>query len=124
MKLSELNTDQATDLLCEITPYISNIAVDEGLTEVLKKKLTDGKTKSRAEIMVYGAKKITELAPIILKDHKTDVFGILAALNNSTIDDIAKQSFFVTLKQIKEIAQDKELVDFFKSWQQVEKTEQ
>ena len=29
MKLSELSTDRALDVLCELTPYISNIASDE-----------------------------------------------------------------------------------------------
>lgn len=123
MKLSELTTSQATDVLCELTPYIANITADEELLNVLGEKITGGKPMSRAEIMVFGAKKISTLAPIVLKDHKADVFGILAVLNEKTVEEIAEQKFLTTLNQIKSIKDDPELIDFFESLRQEAKTE-
>ena len=43
------------------------------------------------------------------------MFGIVGVLNEKTIDEIAKQNIIVTMKQIRDIAKDKELLDFFKS---------
>ena len=115
MILSQLTTEKAVDVLCELTPFISNITADENLLNVLKKKI--GKDKTAAEIMVFGANKISELAPILLKDHKDDIFGILAILNETTKEEVANQNILETMKQIKEAAKDKDLIDFFKSWQ-------
>lgn len=119
MKLSELSTDRAADLLCEITPYIANITGDKALLDTLSEKIgTEG--KSAAEIYVYGAKKLTALAPIVLKNHKSDVFGVLSVLNETTPEAVGKQNILKTMLQIREAVQDKELVDFFKSWGQPE----
>ena len=122
MKISTLTTEQALDTLCVLTPYIENITGDKSLTDALSKKL--GKSKmSAAEVYTYGAQKIAALVPILLKDHREDVFGILSVLNETTPEEIAEQNVLITINQIKEAVQDKDLVDFFKSWQQGEKTE-
>ena len=122
MKISTLTTGQALDTLCVLTPYIANITGDKSLTDALSKKL--GKSKmSAAEVYTYGAQKIAALVPILLKDHREDVFGILSVLNGTTPEEIAKQNVLITINQIKEAVQDKDLVDFFKSWQQEGKTE-
>ena len=39
MKLSTVSTDEALNILCELTPYIANISSDEELLKELKKKL-------------------------------------------------------------------------------------
>lgn len=122
MKLSELTTDRAADVLCEITPYISNITGDKSLLDTLQEKIGT-KDKSVAEIYVYAAKKISTIVPILLKDHRLDVFSILSILNETTEDAIAAQNIMKTMKQIKQAMKDKELVDFFKSWQQEDETE-
>lgn len=122
MKISTLTTEQALDTLCVLTPYIANITGDKSLTDALSKKL--GKSKmSAAEVYTYGAQKIAALVPILLKDHREDVFGILSVLNETTPEEIAEQNVLITINQIKEAVQDKDLVDFFKSWQQEGKTE-
>lgn len=117
MKLSELSTGRAADVLCEITPYIANIAGDKLLLDTLKEKL-GGDNKSAAELYVYGAKKLSAIIPIVLKDHRGDVFGILSVLNETEIESIAAQNVLLTVQQVREAVQDKALVDFFKSWQQ------
>ena len=117
MKLSELSTEQALDVMCQITPYIANIAGDSDLLSALKEKL-GGEKKSVAELYAYGAQKIAQLVPILLKNRRDDVFGLLAVLNGMEPKEIAAQGFPQTLAQIREAVQDKELIDFFKSWRQ------
>ena len=120
MKLSELTTDQAIDVMIQITPYIANIVGDKNLLDTLKE---NAKGNTLAEMYASGAKKITLLVPILLKDHKSDVFGLLAVLNNSTPEEITTHNILKTIKQIKEAIQDKDLRDFFKSLQQESETE-
>lgn len=115
MKLSEMSTDKAVDVLCEASLYIVSIVADEDLVTELKHKIDDVNTKTRAEILAFGVERITAFLPIIFKKHRNDVFGILAVLNNTSIKDIASQNILTTMAQIKEVVQDKDFVDFFKS---------
>ena len=115
MKFSEMSTDQAADFLCEITPMVANIAADDELLGELRKAIDPKKAANRAEMLLLGAEKITKIMPILLKKRRSDVFNILGALNGVDADAIAHQNIFTTMKQLKEIVKDKELLDFFKS---------
>ena len=115
MKLSEMMTDRAMDVLCEITPCIANITADEELLAELRNAIDPKAVKTKAELMVKGVEKITKLAPIVLKKRKADVFGILAALNEKTSEEIGKQNIIATMAQVREVVKDKDLMDFFKS---------
>lgn len=123
MKLSQLSTERATDVLCELTPYIANIVEDSELMESLRDAIDTDKVKTKAELIAIGAGKATRLIPIILKKRRSDVYGILAVLNEKSVEQIAMQNFLITMKQIKDMAKDKELVDFFKSWADTEESE-
>ncbi|HJA49526.1 MAG TPA: hypothetical protein H9790_09460 [Candidatus Agathobaculum intestinipullorum] len=120
MKLSELSTDRAADVLCEITPFLANLAGDTALQDTLrdKLKLQDGQKPSMAELYTFGAQKLAVIVPIVLKDHRADVFGMLAALNGTTAAQIAAQGVMDTMGQLREVMQDGQLRDFFKSLQQ------
>lgn len=122
MKLSELSTERAADVLCEVTPYIANITGDKALLDELAIKF-DSKGKSVAELYTYGAQKCAMLVSVLLKDHRADVFGVLAALNETTAEQIGKQKVMETIKQVGELFRDKELLDFFKSFGREEKSE-
>lgn len=115
MKISELSTDKALDIICEITPFVDEIATDEELISTLKEKVKLPEGATRADMLKIGADKINKIVPIILKKKRAAVYGILAALNESSIEKISKQSMISTAKQIKEAVGDKELIDFFKS---------
>ena len=115
MKISELSTDKALDVICEITPFVDEIATDEELISTLKEKVKLPEGATRADMLKIGADKINKIVPIILKKKRSAVYGILAALNESSIEKISKQSMISTAKQIKEAVGDKELIDFFKS---------
>ena len=115
MKLSEMTTDRAMDVLCEITPCIANITADEELLAELRNAIDPKAVKTKAELMVKGVEKIAKLVPIVLKKRKTDVFGILAVLNEKTAEEIGKQNIIATMAQVREVVKDKDLMDFFKS---------
>lgn len=115
MKLSEMTTDRAADVLCEITPYVTNIVADEELLAELKRAVSADEVQTRAELLAKGAEKITKIVPIVLKKRKADMFGILAALNDKTAEEIGKQNILATMKQVRDIVKDKDLMDFFKS---------
>lgn len=121
MKLSELTTERAADVLCELTPYIANITGDKTLLDELSNKF-DRKGKSAAELYTFAAHKYATLVPILLKEHREDVFGVLSVLNETEPDKIAKQNIMETMKQVREVFKDKELLDFFKSFGQEEET--
>lgn len=118
MKISELSTDRAADVLCEISVYALPILADEELMQTLKEKIDSAGEMTRAEVLAAGAAKIGALVPIVLKKHKADVFGLLAVLNETTAEKIAEQNIIKTLSQAKDIAKDRDLLDFFKSWAQ------
>lgn len=120
MKISELSTERAADVLCEITPFVANIVSDKDLLDTLKEKVGSG--ASIAELYVMGAKKYSTIIPIVLKTHRDDLFGVLAAINETDVDTVAKQNIIATMMQVREVAKDKALLDFFKSWQQEDET--
>ncbi len=121
MKISKLSTDEALDLFCRITPYVTNIVSDEALMDTIGSALnTEGMTK--AGIMIAAAEKVTALVPIVLRNHRADVYGIVAAVNGMEPDEIARQNFLKTSVQIRDICRDKELVSFFRSFAQQEET--
>lgn len=113
-KISELTTEEAVDYLCEMTPYVANISADEELLKVLREKLEGAAKASRAEIYTFGAAKITKLVPILLKTHRNDVFGVLSVANGVPVEEIGKQNIMETMKQVKELCADEELLSFFK----------
>lgn len=122
MRISELTTDDAFDIMCEITPYISSIVSDESVMETIGKTIeTDGLTV--AGVVVLATEKINSIIPILLKAHRSDVYGILSVLNNEDEKDISKQNVMKTAAQIKEIFCDKELIRFFKSCERQAETE-
>lgn len=122
MKISELTTERAADVLCEVSIYALNILSDKELIASLRMQLegTDG-DRTKAEMIAIASEKVAELIPLLLKKHKDDVFGIVAAVNGLTLEQVRQQKIIKTMNAIKEMAQDKDLIDFFKSCVSTEK---
>lgn len=123
MKLSELSTDKALDVLCELTPYISNIASDDAVVGTVGKIVDTGK-----DINLYGkglmlVERMGEIVPVLLKTHRSDVYGILSVMNERPAAEIAAQKLMDTMEQVRELFRDEEFVAFFKSSAQREQTE-
>ena len=114
MKISEFSTEKAADILLEILPFVTEIVTDSKLCEELANAV-DIKGKTSFEVMAVGVAKFAKLIPLVLKNHKEDVFGIIAVLNCKTVEEVCKQNIVVTMGEIRELVQDKELIDFFRS---------
>lgn len=111
-------------MLCELVPYVNNIAIDDDLLSALKEKLVgDNENITRGAMLALGAQRINLIVPIILKKHRKDVFGILSVLNEISVERVEKQNIIKTLMMIREIAKDEELICFFKSCAGQEKSE-
>lgn len=115
MRISELSTDKAADVLCEVSTYALNIVTDDELRDSLKAQIDAEKPQTAGERYAIGAQRIGQWIPILLKKHRDDVFGILAAINGTTIAAIKKQNIIKTMLQVREAVKDKDLMDFFKS---------
>lgn len=120
-KLSQLSTDECLDLLCAATPYVMNIVSDEELTKTIGKAIKT-ENMTRAGVLIAGAEKLSSLVPIIAKTHRSDLYGIVAAVNNVEPEKIAKQNVIHTGIQIRDIIKDKELMSFFRSFAESEET--
>lgn len=114
-KISELTTDNAVDIICEIIPYVEDIITDEELMTEIKSKLNLSQGANKLELYALLVGKISRIAPILLKKKRASVYGILAAFNGVPVEDINKQNFIVTLRQIKELVRDKQVVELFTS---------
>lgn len=115
MKLSELSTDEALDVMCMMTPHIMAICTDEELEKEIREKIKADENSSRAELMLVAIDKINRIIPVVLKKHRANVYSILSALNGKNVEDIAKQNIIKTMEQIREVVKDKDLMSFFKS---------
>ena len=115
MNISELSTERATDVLCEIAPYATAIMTDEELMAELKAAVDFNDANTMAEKIALTVGKLSKILPILLKKRRAELFGILGALNEKSANEIAKQNIILTMKQIRDITKDKELLDFFKS---------
>lgn len=123
MKLSEISADRTMDILCEVTPHISNIIEDKNLMEVLKNKVKyeeDKKEEIEEKGLELGFKNFMKLIPIIFKDHKNDVQMVLAIMDNVTLKEIQEENIFKNINRINELIQDEEMVSFFTSLQNSE----
>lgn len=115
MKLSELSTDRALDTLCELTPYLSNIASDTAVVSAVGKVVENNKELNTYGYALLLAERMGEIIPLLLTDHRPDVYGILSVLNEKTTAEIAAQPVKETLCQVREAFQDTEFLSFFKS---------
>lgn len=76
MKLSDIKGDRTLEVIAEIIDPIANIAEDPKAAELFhRKKLPEG--MSAKKFLLNRARKCV---PVLLKDHKSDVIAVLAAV--------------------------------------------
>lgn len=112
---SEFGTDEALEVVLQIAPPITNLIEDEALVKEMQKTMPKGET-TRIEMQRFALAKIVKMLNIALKQHRTDVYAILAPFNGMTVEEIGKQNFLITCKQVADLLNDKAFVDFFKSY--------
>ncbi len=115
MKLFQLSTDQALDTMCELAPYIGNIANDETVVGTIGKVMEDVEELNRYGQFMLLAGRIGEFTPLLLKTHRADVYGILSVMNERTVAEIAAQKLIDTIRQVRELFQDEDFLTFFRS---------
>ena len=123
MKLSQFSTEQALDVLCEIAPYVTAIVADEELMANLGKAVKAEENMTRAGVLMLGAERLSKIVPIVLKKRRAEVLGIVAAVNQMSVEEIEHQNALKTAGQIRDICKDKELLDFFRSCVEQEQSE-
>ena len=106
MKLSELSTDKALDVLCELTPYIKNITDDEAATSSIGKVLDDGQGLNLYGRFMLLAGWVGDFIPVLLRTHRADVYGILSVMNERPVEEIASQKLIDTMAQVRELFRD------------------
>lgn len=112
---SELSTDEALEVVLQIAQPITNLIDDEALVKEIQKTMPKGET-TRIAMQRFGLAKIVKLLNIALKQHREDVYAILAPFNGLTVEETGKQNFLITCKQVADLLNDKNFVDFFKSY--------
>lgn len=112
MALKDLSTNEAADILVQLAPLMDNITSDEKLVERIGKSINrDGMT--RAGIAVEALHRVFDCIPILLVNHRDDVFGIVAVVNHKKLEEVKSQSIVQTKNDLKEILADEDLRDFF-----------
>lgn len=117
MKFCDMTTDETMDILVEITPSVMDIVQDESLVKLFKDGIKPTKDMTKEQIqklaMTKGIEKISKIIPMLLSNHRANIYNILSAINKKTVDEIKKQSPIITINEIKELFQDKDLINFF-----------
>lgn len=126
MKLSQLPTVQAKDVLIQVAALTANITDDKPLLDVIGNA---DNFKGIGDMNARGVKAMllgrwSAFVKGLLERHWEDVRGILAAVNAKSPEEIEAQTITETIRQINEIRDDKELVDFFLSFTERGRTAQ
>jgi hypothetical protein len=112
MKISEMNNEQAIDMLVRISTPLGNICDDEQIADILKRYQ---ELEEMPFINAIG-KFLPEIVACAFKKHKDDLFEIIGALTLQKKEKAAKMNFVETLKIIREALNDEDLSDFFTSF--------
>lgn len=115
MKLSEMSNEECFEKLVGITPLLSKITEDEEMVKIFLDRVSvDGMDKNEAKIkgLAKGLSNTFKLISKVFDKHKEEVYGILSIVNDLTIEEVRKQNVLVTIKQFKELWEDKELLNF------------
>lgn len=121
MRLSQMSTDRSLDALCQIAPAISAIvedpAVEKAVEAMLPQKAEQGEEKPSLYAAAFGMiGGIGGLAPLLLREHRREVYCILSVLHEKEPEEIAAQNILTTLEQVKEAFGDRDLLSFFRSF--------
>ena len=111
MKISEMNNDQAANALVRLSVPFGNMCDDQKIVEMITKY----KDISNDTPMIQTVGKLLpEIVAYAFKEHKADLYEIVGALTDQTVDKVAKMNFVKTINILKE-SYDDTLKDFFTS---------
>lgn len=117
LKINELSTDKTLDLICDLTPYVSEIMEDKEVIKLLSEKVKLGKEaneeKVKNTVITATIKKVSKFIPLFLDKHREATYNILALLNEKSVEEVRNQKAITTINEIKEMLKDNDLMDFF-----------
>lgn len=112
MKISQMSTDQAADVLVRIAQPAANIMDDDDVSIILK-DLSKMKTESVPYIKLFAGM-IPRVVPLALKTHRDDLYEIIGAFADMPTSEVGKLNIKQTISVLKDSI-DQELIDFFES---------
>jgi len=108
MKISEMTNEQATETLIRLSTPFSNLCDNDELVEILTNALS---LRKEPPLKVVG-KILPKLITYGLKEHKYDVYEIVAALQGVPMEKVADMNFKETVDFVRN-SYDEILRDFF-----------
>lgn len=116
MKLSEMATDTAREVLCNLAVPLGALAENPAVDEFYKKFKREELTPALA------IKCACRLVPVLLRDNAEETYAVLACLTEKPVEVIRAQPLAETVKDAKRVF-DKEFFDFFRLFTDTEQAE-
>lgn len=117
MKISDMTNDQATETLIRLSEPIASICDNDEFVDLLTKM---SRYSELPRVKSFG-KILPKLVVFALKEHKRDVYEIVAALRLVPVSKLGAMNFKETVDEIKN-SYDEILRDFFTSSARVKKS--
>ena len=108
MRLCEMSTEQMADTLCAIAEPIGRIAQDEKFCEFLKQM------NGKKPLIQTICDAVTGAVPSLLGERRGDLYTVIAAFTDKSINEIKAQKAFQTIRDIRGFLDD-DLTSFFTS---------
>lgn len=112
MKINELNGDQLAEALCLIAQPLERITRDDEVSKVFAD--LGEKYREKTVFGKFAGYAYARVIPLLMRDHKDDLFEILAILTGKTVETIHKQNGFITVLEMKKWITD-DVIRFFTS---------
>ena len=98
MKISQMSTDKAADVLVRITQPVSNI-MDDSEVETVVRSFSEQNGNS---LMKAIASIMPKIVPLALKNHREDLFEIVGALGGMDVSEVKELPLMETMAIIRE----------------------
>lgn len=110
MRLSDIKGDRVIEVIADIVEPVSNIAADKDAKGLFsRQKLPEGMTPN-----TFLAQRIRKYLPPILRTHKHDITAILAAINDSTVEEYSeKLNLALLVKDVTDLLTDEVFTELF-----------
>lgn len=116
MRLSELTAEQGLEAIANSLEHIGNIADDDDALSLCQ-KLVPQEGEKYIKVFARGAK----TAPRLLKTHKDDVIGILAAFELQSVEEYKKKHKLMdVIKGMVDLINEPEVRQLFSQRQQAQ----
>lgn len=116
MKLSQMETAKACEVMCNIAVPLGELAenpvIDEFYTKYAQQEMT----------VSLGIKAICKIIPVLLRDNAEATYAVISALSEKPIATLKKQPITETIQDVRAIF-DGELLGFFRSLKDTEQGE-